>query len=79
MTNNSRLNVIEFHHPNSPHSRLPRSAIAASRPMKPLAGQIGEGDQDYRYRMFASALVAAFVGMLVISGQWMFTILVKMP
>jgi hypothetical protein len=47
--------------------------------MKPLAGQIGEGDQDYRYRMFASALVAAFVGMLVISGQWMFTILVKMP
>jgi hypothetical protein len=37
-----------------------------------------EGD-NYRYQMFVNGLVAAFVGMLVMSGQWMFTILASIP
>ena len=79
MTNNGHSKIVAFSRLDSPYSRLRRSAIAPSRPVKASAARIGESDEHYLYRMFASALVAAFVGMLVISGQWMFAILARMP
>ena len=75
MTNNGYSNVIPIARLNLAHSWLQRSTIAGERPMKAIAAQISEGDLDYRSRMFTSAILFGFVGMLVMSGQWMFTIL----
>jgi hypothetical protein len=68
MTNNGYSNVI-------PIARLNLAQPARKDPMKAMPARISEGEQDYRSRMFTNALVAGIVGMLVMSGQWMFTIL----
>jgi hypothetical protein len=78
MTNNRHSNVIALARLNLADPRLQRSTIAGKEPIKAMAARISEGCHDYRSRMFANALVAGFVGMLVMSGQWMFTILASM-
>jgi hypothetical protein len=74
MTNIGYSNVIPFAR-NLPQAHMHRSITAARKATKLMAAQVSEADDDYRSRMFASALVAGFVGMLVMSGQWMFTVL----
>jgi hypothetical protein len=73
MTNTGYSNVIPFAR-SLPQVQLHRPTTAA-RKARVVAAKIGEADDDYRSRMLASALIAGFVGMLVMSGQWMFTAL----
>ena len=75
MTNNSHSNVIPLARFNLPHSRLQILTIARKGPIKAMMPQTIRGDDDYRSRMVANALVGGFVGMLVIIGEWMLTIL----
>ena len=74
MTNNGYSNVIPFAR-SLPQVQLHRPTTAARNATRVAAAKIGDADNDYRSRMLASALIAGFVGMLVMSGQWMFTVL----
>jgi hypothetical protein len=65
--NNRHSNVI-------PIARLNLARSAGMDPVNAMAARISEGEQDYRSRMFTNALLAGIVGMLVMSGQWMVTI-----
>jgi hypothetical protein len=49
--------------------------IARKGPIKAMMPQTIRGDDDYRSRMVANALVGGFVGILVMIGEWMLTIL----
>ena len=73
MTNTGYSNVIPFAR-SLPQVQLHRPTTAA-RTARVVATKIGQADDDYRSQMLASALIAGFVGMLVMSGQWMFTAL----
>jgi len=75
MTNNSHSNVIPLARFNLVNSRHQRSTIPRKEPIKALMPQTSQCDDDYRARMFTNALIAGFVGVLVMSGEWMLTIL----
>jgi hypothetical protein len=68
MTNNRHANVIPVARFNLAHSRLQISTIAAKEPIKAMMTQTSRGDDDYRSRMVANALVGGFVGVLVVSA-----------
>jgi hypothetical protein len=72
---NDESNVIRFTRLKSSHSGLQRTAAAAKAQTKAIEARVTEEGDNYRYQMLVNGLVAAFVGMLVMSGQWMFTIL----
>ena len=74
MTNNSHSNVIPVARFNLARSRLQISTLAGKEPIKAMMPKTSRGDDDYRSRMFANALVAGFVGILVMSGEWMLMI-----
>jgi hypothetical protein len=76
---NDESNVIRFTRLKSSHSRLQRTAAAAKAQTKAIEARVTQEGDNYRYQMFVNGLVAAFVGMLVMSGQWMFTILASIP
>jgi hypothetical protein len=59
MTNNGHSNVIHVARFNL--ARLQGSTLVGKEPIKAMAARINEGDDDYRSRMFTSALVAGFV------------------
>jgi hypothetical protein len=72
-------NVLHFTRFKSSHSELQRTAAAAKAQTEAIEARVIEEDDNYRYQMFVNALVAVFVGVLVMSGQWMFTILASIP
>ena len=74
MASNGHSNVIPVAF-NLAHSRLQASAIPGKETIKAMMPQTSRRDDEYRSRMFAHALVIGFVGMLVMSGEWMVTIL----
>jgi hypothetical protein len=77
---NDESNVVRFTRVKSSHSGLQRTAAAVAKAQtKAIEASVTEEWDDYRYQMLVNGLVAAFVGMLVISGQWMLTILAKIP
>jgi hypothetical protein len=76
---NDESNVLRFTRFKSSHSGLQRPAAAAKAQTEVMEARVTEENDNYRYQMFVNGLVAVFVGMLVMSGQWMFTILASIP